>query len=304
MSHSVVIVALPAGGDDVKAALDAALTPFDENREVEPYRDYETGSAREHWSWDTNPEIPEPTWAQVADAFNAKYGDEEQMLIAEDGRAYTLSTRNPQAKWDWWQIGGRWTGYFRVRPAWIGDENLINGEPDAMTDANTDRERCDGGPKRMLDFAAMRDWAEVDEGAKWKDFRAIADKHPDTKSWAWHLARVHDDSDPMTIEQARAAYHGQPGVQALNDTDFRWHDDPHETFAVDLAAFQANARRDAVPGWSLLTLDGRWREKGHMGWFGMSDATDESTVAYKTWANEYLESLEDDVILVAVDVHI
>lgn len=91
MSHSVVIVALPAGGDDVKAALDAALAPFDENREVEPYRDYETGSPREHWSWDTNPEIPEPTWAQVADAFNAKYGDEGQMLVGEDGRAYTLS---------------------------------------------------------------------------------------------------------------------------------------------------------------------------------------------------------------------
>lgn len=288
----------------MKQRLSDALAPFDENREVEPYRDYETGEPRQHWSWDANPDVPEPTWAQVADAFNAKYGDEEQMLVGEGGRAYTLSTRNPHAKWDWWLPGGRWTGYFRVRLEWVGDENLINGEPGSMTDANTDRERCDGGPKRMLDFQAMRDWAEVDEGAKWKAFRAIADQHPGTKSWAWHLQRVNDDSDPMTIEQARTAYHEQPGVQALNDTDFRWYDDPYETFAVDLATYQANARRDAVPGWSLLTLDGQWREKGRMGWFGMSDATDESTAAYKTWANEYLENLDDDVIIVAVDVHI
>lgn len=301
MSHSVVIVAL-APGEKVADRLEAALAPFDENAEVEPYRDYEKGEPGEHWSWDANPEIPSPTWVQVADAYNAKYADGSEMHVGGDGRAYTMSTYNPRSKWDWYQIGGRWTGYFRVRPEWIGDEQLINGDPGAMTGRNTDREKCDGGPKRMLDFAAMRDWAEVDEGAKWKEFHAIADQYPDTHSWAWHMERVDDGS--MTIEQARVAYHEQPGFAALQDTDFRWYDDPYEIFAVDLATYQANARRDAVPGWSLLTLDGQWREKGRMGWFGMSDATDETTAAFKTWANEYLESLDDDVVLVAVDVHI
>lgn len=304
MSHSVVIVALPPG-PDVEKRLEAALAPFDEDLEVEPRRDYEDGEPVKHWSWDANPEIPEPTWAQVAEAYNAKYGtDEGPMSVDEDGRAYTMTTYNPRSKWDWYLIGGRWTGYFRVRPEWIGDEALIGGRPGTMTEANTDRERCDGGPKRMLDFEAMRDWAEVDEGAKWKAFHAIADQHPDTRSWAQFVERVNDEGDPLTIAEAREDYHAQPGVVALRETDFMWNSDPYAKFSVDLATYQANARRDAVPGWSLLTLDGQWREKGRMGWFGMSDATNETTAAFKTWANEYLESLDDDVILVAVDVHI
>lgn len=304
MSHSVVIVTL-APGEKVEDRLEAALAPFYEGLDVEPYRDYISGEPGKYWSWDENPEIPEPTWLQVAEAYNAKYGASDgEMQVAEDGRAYTMSTYNPKSKWDWYQIGGRWTGYFRVRPEWIGDENLINGQPGTMTARNTDREKCDGGPKRMLDFEAMRDWAEVDEGAKWKQFHAIADQHPDTRPWAHFVQRVHDENDPLTIEQARVEYHEQPGYAALHDTDFRWYDDPYQVFSPDLATFQAIARRDAVPGWSLLTLDGQWREKGHMGWFGMSDATEDSTAAYKTWANEYLESLDDDVILVAVDVHI
>jgi len=305
MSHSIVIVAL-APGEDIDDRLAAALAPFDENAEVEPYRDYVEGEPAKHCSWDENPEIPEPTWAQVAEAYNAKYAsDEGPMLIDEqDGRAYTMSTYNPRSKWDWCQIGGRWTGYFRVRPEWVGDKALVSGQPGAMTEPNRDRERCDGGPKRMLDFEAMRDWAEVDEGSKWKAFHAVADQYPDTHSWAWHIERVQDENDPMTIDAARDAYHAQPGVVALRETDFRWSDDPYKEFAVDLATYQANARRDAVPGWALLTLDGEWREKGHMGWFGMHDATDDSIAAYKTWANEYLESLDDDTLIVAVDVHI
>lgn len=351
MSHSIVIVALPAGGS-VEDRLAEALAPFDENLSVEPYHDYEDGSPAEFWLYQSlkraaqdaadgtgikpyepdalgqsnmsskeAPEVqrakieadaalfralPDPvTWDAIAKLHNERYFDSGNLMhVDEDGRAYTMSTYNKRSKWDWYLIGGRWTGYFSVRPEWVGDPALINGEPGVMTEPNADRHKCDGGPKRMLDFEFMRDWAEVDEGVRWKEFHAIADLHPETKSWAWHRDRVQDEADPMTIDDARKAYHAQPGVLALNGTDFRGYDDPYHRFGVDLATFQARARRDAVPGWSLLTLDGQWREKGRMGWFGMSDATDESDAAFKAWANEYLESLDDDVIIVAVDVHI
>jgi hypothetical protein len=302
MSHSIVIVALPPGGD-VRGRLAAALAPFDENAAVEPYRNYEDGEPGAYWSWNADPQIPSPTWEHVAQAHNAKYGD-EKLFVDEDGRAYQMSTYNPRAKWDWYSVGGRWTGYFHVRAAWVGDANLASGRPGLMTEPNADREKCDCAPKRMLDFAAMRDWAEVDQGAQWKKFRAIADQYPDTRSWAWHVERVQDEADPMTIDQAREAYHAQSGVVALRETDFRFADDPYKNFAVTLEAYQADARLGAVPGWALLTLDGEWRERGDMGWWGMSDATDDSTAKFRRWANEYLDGLDDDVILVAVDVHI
>lgn len=41
-----------------------------------------------------------------------------------------------------------------------------------------------------------------------------------------------------------------------------------------------------------------------MGWFGMSDSTDESEAAYLEKANAYLDALDDDVVLALVDVHI
>ncbi len=65
-----------------------------------------------------------PTWDLVAQLYNEKYYpdtalavpgqveddevDTNRLHVDDDGRAYSWTTYNPDSKWDWWSIGGRW----------------------------------------------------------------------------------------------------------------------------------------------------------------------------------------------------
>lgn len=304
MSHYTVLVAIDPN-DPKRSDVETALAPFYEGMEVEPYRDYETGEPADHWSWEKAPAAPaEPTWAQVAEVHNAKYGD-ESLYVDTDGRAYTMSTYNPQSKWDWWQIGGRWTGWFQVLPEWIGHADVINGQPGLMTAANTDPDKCDGGRKRVLDFARTRDWAQVDEAERYAKFQKLVEGTPEATLWSAFVYLHEGEPDRYPIEHAREQYRIQPRVAALKGTDFDfWTADALERFQRPREEVLARAAARAVPGYALLTLDGQWKEPGKMGWFGMSTDTPQSQDAYYVWANEYVDSLDDEVLLVLVDVHI
>ena len=61
---------------------------------------------------------------------------------------------NPNAKWDWYQLGGRWTGVFELKPESIGEGNL--GESGLMTQKITTPNRADQAIKGDIDFHAMR----------------------------------------------------------------------------------------------------------------------------------------------------
>jgi hypothetical protein len=50
------------------------------------------------------------------------------------GNLYYLS--NPDAKWDWYQIGGRWTGYFKLKPGAegeLGKQSLLGSPSEVGT---------------------------------------------------------------------------------------------------------------------------------------------------------------------------
>ena len=56
MSHFTLMVI----GPETKEEIDAALAPFDENMEVEPYRSYEKGDAEDRRSPDSSTSAPSP----------------------------------------------------------------------------------------------------------------------------------------------------------------------------------------------------------------------------------------------------
>jgi hypothetical protein len=98
--------------------LNGVLEPFNERREVEPRKEYltpdEVDSMAKTYGTTNHVEMVEKMeeWS----------GD----LGGSDARGlYRLSTYNPQSKWDWWIIGGRWRGHFKVKPNMpyiLGDE--------------------------------------------------------------------------------------------------------------------------------------------------------------------------------------
>lgn len=213
------------------------------------------------------------------------------------------------ARWDWWSIGGRWTGYFRIKPQYANDARVFDGTPGVLTKPNTSPTHSDGAPKGMIDLEAMREKEAIAAGERWDLFQKVgADYVGLTKPWSYFLARVNDESDPYTIEQARTDYHGQPGQAAMREfreqLNVGFNDDAFEMYSVSREKMVADAIRDAVPGWAVLTTDGEYREKGWMGWWAMNDATSESRQQFGDWANRYFDSLSDDTYMIAVDVHI
>lgn len=271
---------------------------------------------REAALYATLPEVI--TWADVVRVYRAWYPPESPnsglQYDAETGRAFEWSTypkeqRNERgavvsgARWDWWSLGGRWTGYFQVKDTAVGSADVANGRPGLMTETNRDHRKTDAAPKALLDFEAMRQDKMEEVQTAWWGFQKFLKQYPETLPWSDYLARV--DAKEITIDQARQEYRQQPGREALTEPYNQYFGvDPYEEYAKPLEEISRLAAEAAVPGWSLLTLEGEWWERGKMGWFGMSDSTDDSEAEYNRRANAYLEALPDDVILAAVDVHI
>jgi hypothetical protein len=317
MTHFTVLVAMerPEGlvaVDEsnptwVEALLDKILAPWDENMQVAPYRSYEGTDPENFWATESLRKeklVPErATWEQVAAAYNARYEHEEESgeyLRIEEDRAYTMSTYNPDSKWDWWSIGGRWAGYFAVKPGHRTE--VIQGH--AGMEASPRPGYCDGGPKRALDFERMRDEKEARARERYQTYQELVAGTPGALSWE-HYLEVHKSlGEQYTIEQARKDYHEQPRIVKLrSNREFIWSD-PVQEFSVTEDEYAEQARLGAVPGYAMINLDGTWMAPGEMGWFGMSTDEDEGRRHYTYEVNSYIESLPDDVWLVAVDAHI
>ncbi len=124
----------------------------------------------------------------------APFNEELQVeKVEEDGDEYW---RNPDAKWDWYQLGGRWTGYFKLLPGKTG----ATGRPGLFTHPaeNGTADQCRKGdidPASVsAPFAVVKDgmwyqrgelgwWAIVSddkgEDAWGVEFRELWDSLPD-----------------------------------------------------------------------------------------------------------------------------
>lgn len=163
MSHATLTVALPGTlrADEIQSALDSVLERYDENREVPRYvkytkaevialgrkeiEEYRDGRYAEYLADpaayaatcrnDKHLAYLEGTAedggfpARLAWTDEQVYQYETQWYDPEDigpeGEVY--SERNPDAKWDWYVIGGRWAGYWIVHPK--GDEAAALSAP-------------------------------------------------------------------------------------------------------------------------------------------------------------------------------
>lgn len=309
MSHFSVTVCLKDPGQYWRERLSDALAPYGENLEAAPYRDYCEGGPAGYWAVKAlreheglNPDDATLTWQQVAEARNRRYPDEHPLLVAEDGRAYAMSTRNPQAKWDYWRVGGRWGGYFPYLATFAHE--VVATEHGWDSPERVKPLTCDGGPKRALDLGKLRDVKATEAWELYAEYQQVVAGTPEALPWSVFADNI-SDGNGYTADQARTEYHAQPRVERLDRHEtFKWHDDPIAKFAVSETLYVERARAQAVPGFATLTTDGRWMAPGYMGWFAVTDATDDTRAGYCEAANAYIGSLSGDDWLIAVDCHI
>jgi hypothetical protein len=215
-----------------------------------------------------------------------KYG----YAIVRDGKLIKAVDRtNPNRKWDWYQVGGRWTGMLKLKDG----ANGIKGTPGLMT-SPAETGRADMAFKRDVDWEGMRDEAGEKAGALWDQVRAVA---PNVwESWDSIRSRVSD------IDQARDTYHSQPGRKAIRkaeDRSLMWVED---SILCSRDEYIQKARDAACTTFAVLK-DGTWYERGSMGWWGMvSDEEDRDT--WNTKVSEMIDGLPDDTLITIVDCHI
>lgn len=255
-----------------------------------------------------------PTWETVVKLYNERFYPGTELATVDDNggsdrlhhesetdRAYIMSTYNPESKWDYWRIGGRWGGYFAAKEGAWG--TLWGARGWDSPDEPQSLRRVDGGPLATLDFEAMRAEAERKANERYNQWEAICADTPSARAWSHFTGLV--DAGQLTIEQAREMYRGQPRIQAARKDDFdSWEQCPVEEFLPPREEYAAEARRGAVPGYALVTLEREWVAPGRMGWFGMSSDGPGERSGYRVAVNTYLDQLDPATLVVVLDCHI
>lgn len=294
MSHSTVLVI----GEDPEAM----LAPYDEGLEVEPYRKYEDiQSPKDHWLMKVAREegglSDDCGWPAFIAFVNQRYNDEDPYFHDEAiDRMYRMSTYNPMSRWDWYLLGGRWTGYFDLRAGATG----VLGEPGVMTDRATGGQ-VDQARKRDIDFDAMRARHSAEAVDIIRKVLAVLKDQPPLMPW-----QRYRDEWPGNIDGARKAYHAQPGLKALDDARLDTFEDPVEFYCLGSAepetAYVAKHTRACVTPFAVLNEQG-WAERGRMGWFGMvADETDPIEWTDRAWS--LIDAAPEDALFSLYDVHI
>ncbi|MEV7930865.1 hypothetical protein [Kitasatospora sp. NPDC088779] len=211
-----------------------------------------------------------------------------------------------QGEWDWWHVyGGDGEYGLAVRPGHENDPRLIrsptwlDGSPRPAQPAN----RCDGGPRGLLDLDTERTAAGVAAAREWDAWSAFAARFPPA-----HSLRTIAGRGPAATNSPYQAFMAQPVMQALaawrqSDPDApTWtkQQDPLWHFA---GSREQHAHRTATRVQTtnvLLTVDGRWIDC-----FDYTPTPQQPVAAnaYFDFADRYLRELPEDAVIVRVRFH-
>ncbi|AUR91247.1 coil containing protein [Vibrio phage 1.158.O._10N.261.45.E12] len=266
MSHFTVLVSLKEATSE---ALDKALQPFHE---------YEcTGVKDEHVVFVKAEESADDLRVEYEesksdfDCFSEFLSDNYGYIINDDGVIGRFT--NPNNQWDWWVIGGRWSGK-------LIDKNGSQGDQFYKKDIDYDAMKSSSVQSKIGDYEKAQSAFGGELFISWQDM-------------------MKDES--ITRDEQRAKYHAQPAIVRFK----KEFDNPFvsaEEFNMDRESFIKKSEFEGISTFAILH-NGNWIEKGDMGWWGC--VSDEKCLS--EWQEVYekaLSEIPDDNYLIVVDCHI
>lgn len=213
-------------------------------------------------------------------------------IVKDEQLVRAVRRTNPNKKWDWWVVGGRWSGFLKLKD---GAEGALGRKGLMGSCANDGPGHADQTIKSSIDFAGMRDEAGKQAAERWDK---AASAHQGQTWEPWDTVRA---KHPGNIEAARDEYHAQTAMKAVSKAlDNPWGSVDEYLTPRDQFIQQA---RDGATVLYAVVKDGKWIGKGEMGWFGMSSG-DINQGDWNRKVNELLDSLPDDTPITVVDCHI
>lgn len=231
----------------------------------------------------------EDAYAKHGEAWNGSSWEKDG-----NGEWAEYSTYNPNSKWDWYSLGGRWTGFLKMK----NPELAVAGEPGLMT-APADAGWGDQALKGDIDFFSMVSDARDKAVERYDQIQALFGGEIPRLDFTWK--QILEDPAVDGIDAKRTKFWNQPAILAQQKlkTDLYFDLEDLQCSREEYGQVAADA---ALCTFAVLK-DGIWSEKGRMGWFGMAhDVMDE-----KEWQKEFvkmLESLPDDTLISIYDCHI
>lgn len=275
------------------------LRPFDEGIEMEEHENGFVDSDEKERFMECylkdNPEEKDYSFEDLYRKHGSDWNNFAWKLDEATGKWMEYTTYNPDSKWDWYQLGGRWNGFFkkklttRLVDAMVGVPGLMTEEaPEGMADSLF---------KKDIDIEFMRKDKESYASNLYDEAQKLFEEH----------GKVFIPWDKIEIvdrDEKREFYNSQKLVKAFNDKrdTFGFFCDIND-FLVSKEEYLADARNGALTTFAFITDDGEWVEKGSMGWWGMT--SDEMTD--KEWAdkfNKYFDSMDENIRVSVYDCHI
>lgn len=292
MSHYAVLVI----GENPESQLE----PFDENIEVEPYLVGDVDEAdkqRMLYFYERNGEkfnSFEECYAVKGDIWNSN-----RYQLDDDGVWREYSTYNPDSKWDWYQLGGRWSGAFI---------KLKDGASGTMGDRSwmtMHRHGVDQAYKKDIDFAAIKSSARSEA---LKTYRKCANKcggNIPLLELSWATIIGSSEYASLNIEQKRELYHSQDAVKIWKDkvndgTPFGYS---IEDFQCTEEEYATRAELDAFIPYAVI-YEGEWISRGDMGWWAITLKEHYSPADWHKKVWELIDSCSDDTLFSFYDLHI
>lgn len=293
MSHFSVAVFTKYNGDTV----DELLAPYDENIVVVPYikytkeeliqigrkeiLDYKNTTYAKYLS---DPKAYEASVANnshmeyIKNIFPKKLGlsDEEiyqsQIQLYDEGKidknGNIYSTRNPSSKWDWYVVGGRFSGHLKLKggaEGQMGERSWTNEDKEIL------KNRADIARVGNIDFSPYQEYYDI----AILEWELVVDK------------RLPKSEREIDFVSKSFFYKPQYYIDKYKNK---------EQFAEISSFFTTHA---------VITPEGNWHETGEMGMWGTSSATNEEELEWAlNYKKQFIDTADKDWTLTIVDCHI
>jgi len=199
--------------------------------------------------------------------------------LTKDGEVTSVIQRkNPNSKWDWYVLGGRWNDYYKVKNSNEYSDQLRKGD---------------------IDFEGMANEAAVQGEKDFDNFWSIVKDCEVPLPWSHFLKTIPNNA------KARDAYHSQEAVKAISQAQSEQklgYFETYEDYGNSKEAYIEKCKRNSVMSYAYIK-DGQWNAQGDMGWFGISS----NEVNEEEWSKQMYETLlalPDDTLISLYDCHI
>lgn len=189
-----------------------------------------------------------------------------------------LTTYNPNSRWDWYSIGGRWRNLLLTKKenedviSETSLEDLMNKGVNLTKKAPEGYKWVDGARIKDIDFKKAIEFKNTYQKA--------------IRFWEIYI----EGQDPVTEEEKEVIK-----WEVYNKEYYIERYETKENYAKMQSTFTC---------WALLDETG-WHEKGKMGWWAMNDSTKDSELLFTEKFTETINKPENqNKYLIIVDCHI